>query len=143
MLSFLQLSALGYLIRWDTRRKMQLYRHFNGFFGGTVGKLLILKGFFRRDNVQNGALFFFCFSLFSRWRGYVPDFVHIFWAVWCAIMVLGAGADPSLSRIAPAWAQTGRTWADPRRKMGCGRGKIAPDRTRARTRHAAPNPALI
>ena len=58
------LSAHGYVIHWDTRRKMQLYRHFNGFFGGNVGKLLILKGFFRRDNVENGALFFFCFSLF-------------------------------------------------------------------------------
>jgi len=60
----LQLSALGYLIHWDTRRKMQLSRHFNVFFGGTVGKLLFLKGFFRRDNVEKGALFFFCFSLF-------------------------------------------------------------------------------
>ena len=46
--------------------KMQLSRHFNGFFGVNVGKLLILKGFFRRDNVQKGALFFFCFSSFSR-----------------------------------------------------------------------------
>ena len=62
----LQLSALGYLIQWDTRRKMLLSRHFNDFFGGNVGKLLILKGFFRRDNVENGALFFFCFSSFSR-----------------------------------------------------------------------------
>ena len=86
--------------------KMQLSRHFNGFFGVNVGKLLILKGFFRRDNVQNGALFFFCFSLFSRWRGYVLDFTHIFRRVLGVIMVLGAGATSSLSRIAPAWAQT-------------------------------------
>ena len=60
----LQLSAIGYLIRWDTRRKIQLSRHFNGFFGENVGKSLILKGFFQRDNVQKGALFFFRFSSF-------------------------------------------------------------------------------
>ena len=98
------LSALGYLIRWDTRRKIQLSRHFNGFFGVNVGKSLILKGFFRRDNVENGALFFFRFSSFSRCRGYVLDFVHIFWRVLGVIIASGAGADPSLSRGGRAWA---------------------------------------
>ena len=85
---------------------MRLSRHFNGFFGENVGKLLILKGFFRRDNVENGALFFFCFSLFSRGRGYVLDFTHIFRRVLGVIMVLGAGANSSLSRGDKPWAQT-------------------------------------